>query len=274
MTVVSRAHLVAEPLESLAIGGCDLRIHGVEKRQGGQQVLTWGALAAGVLAARSAGAADGIVVWQRVQPSEQLTHHGELLRAVGERSASDEPRHQDRAAIEVRYRVLGRQALRGIVVALQEPEDSSVALGACPRTGGRKDACDPRAAVIAVDAEHVGLVHTELRRRDRVNAVAIPNMSEQPLGNGLVVHPRTEPLKICQRFRVALTGILGVAPDNLLEAGVPCHGKPPLDTLVPQRRGAGRWPVTLTTERANPLRQWNPGWGGCSTARRPVAAVN
>ena len=32
--------------------------------------------------------------------------------------------------------------------------------------------------------------------------------------------------------------------------------------------------MTLTTERANPLRQWNPGWGGCSTARRPVAAVN
>src|ERR1700722_5532254 len=50
--------------------------------------------------------------------------------------------------------------------------------------------------------------------------------------------------------------------------------KPPLDTLVPQRRGVGRWPVTLTTERANPLRQWNPDWGECSTARRPVAAVN
>ena len=32
--------------------------------------------------------------------------------------------------------------------------------------------------------------------------------------------------------------------------------------------------MTLTTERANPLRQWNPDWGGCSTARRPVAAVN
>jgi predicted GNAT family N-acyltransferase len=32
--------------------------------------------------------------------------------------------------------------------------------------------------------------------------------------------------------------------------------------------------VTLTTERANPLRRWNPDWGGCPTARRPVAAVN
>src|ERR1700722_5648727 len=50
--------------------------------------------------------------------------------------------------------------------------------------------------------------------------------------------------------------------------------KPPLDTLVPQRRGVGRWPVTLTTERANPLRRRNPDWGGCSTARRPVAAVS
>ena len=32
--------------------------------------------------------------------------------------------------------------------------------------------------------------------------------------------------------------------------------------------------MTLTTERANPLRQWNSSWGGCSTAWRPVAAVN
>ncbi len=32
--------------------------------------------------------------------------------------------------------------------------------------------------------------------------------------------------------------------------------------------------MTLTTERANPLCQWNPDWGGSSTARRPVAAVN
>ena len=29
----------------------------------------------------------------------------------------------------------------------------------------------------------------------------------------------------------------------------------------------------MTTERANPLRQWNPGRGGRSTARRPVVAV-
>jgi hypothetical protein len=32
--------------------------------------------------------------------------------------------------------------------------------------------------------------------------------------------------------------------------------------------------VTLTTERANPLRGWNPDWGGCSTAWRPVAAAD
>ena len=32
--------------------------------------------------------------------------------------------------------------------------------------------------------------------------------------------------------------------------------------------------MTVTTERANPLRQWNPDWGGRPTARRPVAAVN
>jgi hypothetical protein len=48
-------------------------------------------------------------------------------------------------------------------------------------------------------------------------------MSEKPLGNGLVVHPRTETLEIRQRLGVALPGLLGVAPDNLLEAGVLRH---------------------------------------------------
>src|SRR3984957_2496877 len=40
VTVVGRAHLVAELLESLAVGGRDLGVDGVEKRQGRQQVLT------------------------------------------------------------------------------------------------------------------------------------------------------------------------------------------------------------------------------------------
>ena len=158
-----------------------------------------------------------------MQPSEQLTHHGELRGTVGELDTFDEPRHQDRAAIEVRYRIVGRQALRGIVLPLQEPEDCGVALNTGTRPSGGKRTGDPRPAVIAVDAEHVGLVHTELRRRDRVNAVAIPEMSEKPLGNGLVVHSRTKTLEIRQRFGVALPSLLGVAPDNLLEAGVPGH---------------------------------------------------
>jgi hypothetical protein len=42
-------------------------------------------------------------------------------------------------------------------------------------------------------------MHTELRRRDRVNAAAIPEMGEKPLSNGLVVHSRTETLEIRQR---------------------------------------------------------------------------
>ena len=32
--------------------------------------------------------------------------------------------------------------------------------------------------------------------------------------------------------------------------------------------------MTVTTERADPLRRRNPGWGGRSTARRPVAAMS
>jgi hypothetical protein len=36
VTAVGQAHLVAEPLESLALCGCDLGVDGVEKRQSGQ----------------------------------------------------------------------------------------------------------------------------------------------------------------------------------------------------------------------------------------------
>ena len=225
VTVVGRAHLVAELLESLALGDRDLRVDGVEKRQGGQQVLTRRALTARVLTTRSTRAADGILVRQRVQPSEQLTHHGELRGTVGELDAFDEPRHEDRAAIEVRYRIIDRQALRGKVLPLQESQDRGVALDTGTRPSGGKRAGDPRVAVIPVDAEDVGLVHTELRRRDRVNAVAIPEMGEKPLSHGLVVHSRTETLEIRQRFGVALPSLLGVAPDNLLEAGVLGHGQ-------------------------------------------------
>jgi len=37
------------------------------------------------------------------------------------------------------------------------------------------------------------------------------------------MHPRTETLDIRQRFGVALPSLLGVPPDNLLEAGVLGH---------------------------------------------------
>ena len=68
-------------------------------------------------------------------------------------------------------------------------------------------------------------MHAELRRRDRVNAVAIPEMGEQLPRNWLVVHSRAETLEIHQRFGVALPSLLGVAPDNLLAAGILRHGQ-------------------------------------------------
>ena len=98
---------------------------------------------------------------------------------------------------------------------LQEPQDRCVALNTGTRPSGRKGSGDPRLAVLPVDAEDVSLVHTQLRRSDSIDAVAIPQVGEQPLGNGLVVHSRTESLEICQRFGVALPGLLGVAADNL-----------------------------------------------------------
>jgi len=38
---------------------------------------------------------------------------GELRGTVGELDSFDEPRHEDRAAIEVRYGIIDRQALAG-----------------------------------------------------------------------------------------------------------------------------------------------------------------
>ena len=140
VTVVGRAHLVAKLPETLALGGRDLRVDGDEKRQGCQQVLTRPALTARVLATRSTRAADGIVVRQRVQPSEQLTHHGELRGTVGEPGAFNEPRHEDRAAIEVRYRIVDRQPLRGIALPLQESQDRGVALSTGTRPAARGNA--------------------------------------------------------------------------------------------------------------------------------------
>jgi hypothetical protein len=225
LTIVGRAHLVPEPLESFALGGRHFGSHGVQERQGGEQVLPRTAFTPGVLTARAPRSARGLVVGQRVQPSEQVTHHGELLRAVGEPAAFNEPSDENRATAEVRYRVIDRQALRGIVLSLQEPQDRGVALHAYPRAGGGKGPCDPRVAVPAVDAEDVGLVHAELGCRDSVDPVAIPQMGEQVFTCGLVVDSPAQTLQIGQGFGVALTGVLRVVANDLLETAVLRHGQ-------------------------------------------------
>ena len=56
-------------------------------------------------------------------------------------------------------------------------------------------------------------------------------------------------------------------PDSFVMASLSLAPSSPSDAA------SKRWPVTSTTGRANPLRCWNPDWGGCSTARRPVAAI-
>jgi hypothetical protein len=71
----------------------------------------------------------------------------------------------------------------------------------------------------------VVVVLTGLRRGDRVDAVVLPEMGEQALSHGLVEYPRTEALEIGERFGVALTGVLCVTPDNLLETAVLGHGQ-------------------------------------------------
>src|SRR6202012_6016295 len=82
---------------------------------------------------------------------------------------------------------------------------------------------NPGLTVMTVTANEVVLVHAQPRRRDRVDAVAIPEMNDQPLAGGLVVHPRTQTLEAGQRLGVALPRLFRMAPDDLLEAGVPGH---------------------------------------------------
>jgi hypothetical protein len=162
-----------------------------------------------------------------VQPSEQSTHHRELLRTVGQPGPLDELRDENRAAVEVRHRIIDREALSRIVLILKEPQDRGVALNPGTRAGGRKRAGGPRLVIPPVDPKDVALVHTQLRRSDSINAVAIPQVNQQPLGDRFVIHSRTKALEICQRFGVALPGLLGIAADNPLEAGVLRHRQAP-----------------------------------------------
>jgi hypothetical protein len=73
----------------------------------------------------------------------------------------------------------------------------------------------------------VVVVLADLRRGDRGYAVVIPEMGEQTLTNGLVKHSCFELFKVGKRLGVAPTRSLGVAADNLLEAAVFGHNKPP-----------------------------------------------
>ncbi len=213
LAVVGRAHLVAEPLESLALGRSDLRVDRIEEREGRHEVLTRAALAAGIIPARPTGAADGLVERQGMQPSEQVTHDGELLAALvsdghGERPAGDESGDEDGRVVERRHRVVGREPLRRVVVPLEEPQDRGIAFDAGPRAGRRERARNPRVAVAAVNAKDVVMVLTGLRRGDRVDAVVIPEMGDQTLTGGLVKHPGLEPFKVGERLGVALTRFL------------------------------------------------------------------
>jgi hypothetical protein len=106
---------------------------------------------------------------------------------------------------------------------LEEAQDRGIALHARPRSSRRERSGDPRLAVVAVDAEDVGVVHAELRCRRRIDAVAVSEMCEQALSGGLMMHPPLEALEVRQRLGVALPGLLRVAPDNPLETRVLGH---------------------------------------------------
>ena len=91
---------------------------------------------------------DRVVQRERVQPTEQVGHDRHV---VGERRyvlALDELGDENRAALEVRYGVVDRQALSGVVVSREEPQDGGVAFGAGPRPSGRERPRDPWVASV------------------------------------------------------------------------------------------------------------------------------
>jgi hypothetical protein len=75
-------------------------------------------------------------------------------------------------------------------MSLEEPQDRRVALMLALGQAGGKHAGDPRISVAPVDAEDVVVVLADLGRGDGVDAVAIPEMGDQILGDGLMGHPR------------------------------------------------------------------------------------
>ena len=77
----------------------DLPVDRVEECKRCQQVLTRAALAPRIIPARPTGVADGPVRRQGMQPSEQVTHDGEL------RAALESAGHGERPAKTVYHRV-------------------------------------------------------------------------------------------------------------------------------------------------------------------------
>jgi hypothetical protein len=223
LAVVGRAHFIAEPLESLALVRSDLRVDRVEERECRHEVLTRAALAAGIISGRATGAADGPIEWEGVQPSEQVTHDGELLAALvsdghGERPAGDESGDEDGRVVAHRHRVVGREPL-------QEPQDRGIAFDAGSWARRRERARNPRVAVAAVNAKDVIMVVAGLRRGDRIDAVMILEMGVHTLTDRLVKHPGLELFKVGERFGIALTRFLSVAAGDLLETAVLGHGQ-------------------------------------------------
>ncbi len=118
------------------------------------------------------------------------------------------------------------------------------------------------------------VVLAHLRRARRVDAVGLSEVCDQVLGDGRVEHPAVDSLQIGERLGVALVGVLGVAPDNLLETAVFGHEQASLDTPAhPAARYREMACDVITTGRAIPLRRRDPGWGGHPLSRRPIDAV-
>lgn len=134
-------------------------------------------------------------------------------------------RDEHGGTLELRDRVVGREPLRRIVVAFEEPQDRRIALGTDRGPSVWERTCYPRFFIVAVYAQDVVDMLADLRGTRGVDAVGVPKVDDESIRDGRVLHPRFEFLKIGFRLGVALPCLRSVAADDLLETAVLGHGQ-------------------------------------------------
>lgn len=185
--IVGGAHLVAEVLESFAVGGGDPGGDGIEEGEGGEEILPWVTGAGGIVASGATGAGDGIVRFQGVEEAVEIAHHAQFFDTGREWLPVDECGDEDGGVVESGDRGVNGGALGRVLLAFEVFEDGGVALDGGPATGGWEDAGNPGVAIVAIDAEDVVVVLAGLCGGAHGDAVVVLEVGDQAIGDGFVV---------------------------------------------------------------------------------------